>query len=82
MKDSIAYKQDATAIKQHECSEKTCINCFENRGCMYEQYVIAAMQAIEESYPVQQQREDRNPPIWKQADINSINYPSQTGLNA
>ncbi len=82
MKDSIAYSPRATAIREHECSEKTCINCFENRGCMYEQYVMAAMQAIEVSYPLQQQREDHNPAIWKQADINSANYSLQKGLTA
>jgi hypothetical protein len=82
MNDQITYTTDAVAIKQHECSEKTCINCFENRGCMYEQYAIAAMHAIEESYPAQKQNEGMKPSIWKQAEINSINYSLQTSLTA
>jgi len=38
MKDSNVYSQDLTAIKDELCSEKKCATCFENRGCMYEQY--------------------------------------------
>ena len=41
MKDSIVYSQDPTAIKYELCSEKKCATCFENRGCMYEQYFTA-----------------------------------------
>ena len=50
MKESIANSQDATTMKHHVCSEKTCITCFENRGCMYEQYLSAAILNMETSH--------------------------------
>ncbi|HEV8507180.1 MAG TPA: hypothetical protein VGQ53_17335 [Chitinophagaceae bacterium] len=39
MKDSTSYSQDPTAVKYEFYSEKKCATCFENRGCMYEQYL-------------------------------------------
>jgi len=42
MKDSTGYSQDATAIKYELCNEKKCAICFENRGCIYEQYFAAS----------------------------------------
>lgn len=47
MKESIAYLQDSTASGYQPCSEKTCITCFENRGCIYDHYVAAVMQETE-----------------------------------
>ena len=41
MKDSNVYSLDSAAIKPELCSEKKCATCFENRGCMYEQYFAA-----------------------------------------
>jgi hypothetical protein len=41
MKDSIGYSQEPTAIKYELYSETKCATCFENRGCMYEQYFAA-----------------------------------------
>jgi len=41
MKDSTGYSQDSTAVKYELCSEKKCATCFENRGCIYEQYFAA-----------------------------------------
>lgn len=38
MKEPIAYSQDVTAMQHHVCSENACINCFENRGCVYDPY--------------------------------------------
>jgi len=38
MKDSNIYSQQATRSKDELCNEKKCATCFENRGCMYEQY--------------------------------------------
>ena len=51
MKNSIDHSGDTAAIKNQPCSEKTCVTCFENRGCMYEQYLIAGTYNIEEFYP-------------------------------
>jgi len=42
MKNSNGYSQDLTAIRDELCSEKKCATCFENRGCMYEQYFAAS----------------------------------------
>ena len=39
MKNSIAAGQDEPVVQQ-SCSEKKCITCFENGGCMYDQYMI------------------------------------------
>src|SRR4029079_3088891 len=41
MKDPDGYSQDPSAIKYELCSEKKCATCYENRGCMYEQYFSA-----------------------------------------
>jgi len=41
MKDANVYSQDSTALKHELCSEKKCVTCFQNRGCMYEQYFAA-----------------------------------------
>ena len=66
MNESIAYLQDTTAITQQLCSEKTCITCFENRGCMYELYMVAAIHDNKE-LPVEKQHRYRNPAISHQA---------------
>lgn len=67
MKQSIAYPQDATMVKQHECSEKTCANCFENRGCMYAEYPMTAIQNMVESRRAQQPPEENNLPVLRRA---------------
>jgi len=44
MKHSTIYSpQNATVMQYELCSEKTCGTCFENRGCMYEQHLFAAI---------------------------------------
>jgi len=44
MKHSIDYSpQNATVMQYELCSEKTCATCFENRGCIYEQHLFAAI---------------------------------------
>jgi hypothetical protein len=50
MKNSNDYLQSSTSIKQEPCSEKTCATCFANRGCIYEQYPVAAIHNREESH--------------------------------
>jgi len=47
MKDSINYSQDPTAMQHDICSEKKCATCFENRGCIYEQYFLVGIQNME-----------------------------------
>ena len=49
MKDSIFYPQER-AIKHELCNEKRCATCFQNRGCMYEQYLLALMQNMETAH--------------------------------
>lgn len=82
MNQSIANSQDATAAQQQPCSEKKCITCFENRGCMYEQYVITVLHNIEESYPAKQKNQDVNESTLKQEDKSISKYSSQNGLAA
>ncbi|MEI9943536.1 MAG: hypothetical protein WDN26_04885 [Chitinophagaceae bacterium] len=48
MKNSINNTQDATPVRQQPCSEKACATCFENGGCIYEHYLIAATHFIKE----------------------------------
>ena len=44
MKHSIDYSPQKAKVMQYElCSEKTCATCFENRGCIYEQHLFAAI---------------------------------------
>ncbi len=50
MKNSTDQLQESVEIKRHLCSEKTCITCFENRGCIYEQYP-AATYDMDQSHP-------------------------------
>jgi len=50
MKDSSATAQDEPVL-QHPCSEKRCITCFENSGCMYDQYMIITTCHSEGSHP-------------------------------
>ena len=50
MKDSIAGGKDEP-VEQQACSEKKCITCFENRGCMYDQYMIITTYHSEGSHP-------------------------------
>jgi hypothetical protein len=66
MKQSITYQQDTIATKPQVCSEQTCITCFENRGCIYDQYMIAIAYSIEESY-TSKKIEPVSPEIHKQA---------------
>jgi hypothetical protein len=56
----IDYSQNNTAIQEHVCNEEKCISCFENRGCIYDQYVSAAMKNIENSYMLQTQQPGHN----------------------
>jgi len=42
MKDSNDHSQDPNVVEHELCSEKKCATCFENRGCMYEQYFAAS----------------------------------------
>jgi hypothetical protein len=65
MKNSIDNTKDVIPIRHEQCSEKTCATCFENRGCIYEQYPVAAIHTIEESYL--QSTIDTNSPISKRA---------------
>lgn len=53
MKDSIFYPQDH-AIKHELCNEKRCATCFENRGCIYEHYLLVVMQNAEKVRPENQ----------------------------
>lgn len=59
MKELNTYFQDTTAVQDTLCSEKKCINCFENRGCIYDHYVHADTNNNSESYPFQQQQSER-----------------------
>ena len=54
MKDSIDYSQNPTLMQYETCSEKKCATCFENGGCIYEQYFLVAMQNMERTYPQRQ----------------------------
>ncbi len=38
MKNSTKHLQDPLTAEQETCSEKKCITCFENRGCIYDRY--------------------------------------------
>jgi hypothetical protein len=66
MKQLIVYVQDADAMQQQACSEKKCITCFENKGCMYEPYLIAAINNSETPYLAQQQSADLHSLIKQQ----------------
>jgi hypothetical protein len=47
MKDSLDHSpRQAIAIKHELCSEK-CDTCFKNRGCIYDQYLSAAILNME-----------------------------------
>jgi hypothetical protein len=50
MKQPIDHAENATTPEDQLCSEKKCVTCFENRGCIYEQYLIAMTHNIERSY--------------------------------
>jgi hypothetical protein len=82
MKKQIVYTQPSTATTQNECSEKACATCFENRGCMFEQYIFALMHKAGESFTAHQQNEDRNLPISKLAALHSLNHATQKALTA
>ncbi|MBL7742435.1 MAG: hypothetical protein JNN00_03070 [Chitinophagaceae bacterium] len=44
MKNSIDNRQEElTAVQNEPCSEKKCVSCFANRGCMYEQAHLATI---------------------------------------
>jgi len=49
MKDSSFYLQEQ-AINHLLCNEKRCATCFENRGCMYEQYLFVLMQSMQTAH--------------------------------
>jgi hypothetical protein len=49
MKNSFVYSQDTTASQVQPCSEKACVTCFENRGCIYDYYPIEVTNNVEES---------------------------------
>ena len=50
MKEPIDHAENATMPEQQLCSEKKCVTCFENRGCIYEQYLITMTHNTERSY--------------------------------
>lgn len=50
MKNSVDQSQEAIVTQHGHCSEKTCVTCFANNGCMYEQYAGAVINKMEESY--------------------------------
>jgi len=50
MKNSIDRLKRETDATSETCNEEKCATCFENRGCMFEQYVSAMMNKIEEAY--------------------------------
>jgi len=47
MNDSTDYSRASTMMQHNICSEKKCVTCFENRGCIYEQYSLVAMQNMQ-----------------------------------
>lgn len=49
MKNSLDSLQHEIAM--NHCSEKNCATCFENRGCMYEQFSISATYPLQEPSP-------------------------------
>jgi hypothetical protein len=51
MKEPIDHTENATVPEYQQCSEKKCVTCFENRGCIYEQYLIASTHNIVETHP-------------------------------
>jgi len=58
MKHSLDYSpQNATVMPYELCSEKTCATCFENRGCIYEQHLFAAILNMD---VVQMERQMKN----------------------
>lgn len=58
MKHSIDYSpQNATVMQYELCSDKTCATCFENRGCIYEQHLFAAILNMD---VVQMERQMKN----------------------
>jgi len=50
MKNSVEKTLLETGLEDKTCSEQECATCFENRGCIYEQYVAALIHTIELSY--------------------------------
>jgi hypothetical protein len=50
MKNSVEKTLVETGLEDKACSEEKCATCFENRGCIYEQYVAAMIHTIELSY--------------------------------
>jgi len=50
MKNSRDHLKHATQAPEEPCSEQKCATCFENRGCMFEQYVEALMSKIKETH--------------------------------
>lgn len=52
MKEPIEHAKNTTTPDDQLCSEKKCVTCFENRGCIYEQYLISVSHTIERSYRV------------------------------
>ncbi|HET6993358.1 MAG TPA: hypothetical protein VFI06_00185 [Chitinophagaceae bacterium] len=65
MKNSEKKTLGTTELEDQACSEEKCVTCFENRGCIYEQYVAAMIHTIELSYG--QNRIDSNVQISKRA---------------
>ena len=58
MKHSIDYSpQNETVMPYDLCSEKSCATCFENRGCIYEQHLFAAILNMD---VVQMERQMKN----------------------
>ena len=65
MKNSMNKSQENTVIKDESCSEKKCATCFQNNGCMFEQYLGASIHNIDELR--RENNTDLNPVISKRA---------------
>jgi hypothetical protein len=65
MKNSIGKMPVEAGLEDRACSEEKCATCFENRGCIYEQYITAMIHTIELSNG--QNRTQSNGQIGKQA---------------
>ena len=66
MKNSNDQSQEASVIQHGHCSEKTCVTCFANSGCIYEQYAGAVINKMEEAY-LAAQANDTNQQVSKRA---------------
>jgi hypothetical protein len=47
MKNSNDHPQQSTVVDHRVCNETKCATCFQNRGCIYEQYFHVTVQNME-----------------------------------